>query len=408
MEPHGILPGWIGGEHGSKAGPSGRIVQLYTEISPRMGGVYTSLRNFTAVLGSFNMDISRAPSEADASMRFRWMLGYKLILWYGSQSKARLRALLQASRGIILHGLFEVTSILVWRSFRSGWTPRYAIVLHGMLDPWVFTYHTLRKRIWMRLIGRRLMRHAAVVICASEGERAKLLPLYPGIAFVVCHWGIHDHFRPGTKVADRARIGSQFGLPAGKRIMLMIGRISHVKQFARTASLFLEGKLNADHHLLIVGIPEEDQETRRLDQVISLSTGSITLIPPQFDGDKYAIFNAADIFVNLSLKENFSYTTVESLSFGLPVVISKSVDIHSTLMPYRCARVVPVDVSPSDFCSAVRSLAQDPGKPRQAFLDSFTFDKFALRLTAIMDAHLPLRDGAVPPSDAKQDRPGVA
>src|SRR5271170_417939 len=108
MEPHGILPGWNGGEHDSKAGPSGRIVQLYTEISPRMGGVYTSMRNFTAVLGSFNVDISRAPSEADASMQFRWMLGYKLILWYGSQSKVRLQTLLKASRGIILHGLFEV------------------------------------------------------------------------------------------------------------------------------------------------------------------------------------------------------------------------------------------------------------------------------------------------------------
>jgi glycosyltransferase involved in cell wall biosynthesis len=317
------------------------------------------------------------------------MIGYSFSFGMVGKAERSLGELMGSSRGVMLHGAFDVTSMITWRMYRKGMIPRYAVVPHGALDPWVFTYHVYRKRLWLRLFGRRLIKHAAVVICASESEKSKLLALCPEANCAVCHWGVPDNYHRGSKVEDREKINICFGIPAGKRLVVMIGRISWVKQFARSAQLFLSGDLADDHHLLIVGIPEERDEAMELDRVIADSRGSITLVPPQYGQRKDEIYNAADVFLNISRKESFSFTTVESLSFDVPVVISDGIGIFPALAPYGCSRVVPVEVGPSQFREAIRSTASSPGRPRQAYLECFTQEMFARNIGRLVNDYFP-------------------
>jgi glycosyltransferase involved in cell wall biosynthesis len=167
----------------------------------------------------------------------------------------------------------------------------------------------------------------------------------------------------------------------------MIGRIASVKQFAKAASLFLAEDLINDHHLIIVGIPEERKEAEALERIMRNSNGCITLVSPQYGVSKDEIFNASDVFLNLSQKENFSFTTVESLSFDVPVVISEAIGIFPALEPYGCSRVVPVNVGAIELRDAIRSSASNLGSPRMAYLECFTNEMFARNISGLMDKY---------------------
>ena len=367
------------------------IVQLYTELTPRMGGIYIAVNEFKKALGGKTLDVSRSRSEADLTVSPKAMIKYNFAIWYGSLARKQLDEISSSCRGYILHGVFDETARIVWRAYQSSSKVPYALVPHGLLDPWVFTYRSLRKKIWLALLGRQLLKHAQVVICASEGELMKLQKRFPDANYTVCHWGIADHFFPNTKSINRAQLNSRFNLPSDKKILLMIGRISRVKQFVKVAKIFSESDLVEKAHLLIVGIPEELEEGLLLDEAIKSSGNSITLIPPQFDEDKHVIFGGVDLFVNLSQKENFSYTTAESLSFDVPVIISSEVDIHPILASFGCAQVLSVDASPDDLKSAVNALILNPGHPRKAYLECFTQKMFSDNLKNIIDTYLPSR-----------------
>jgi poly(glycerol-phosphate) alpha-glucosyltransferase len=337
-----------------------------------MGGIFTSICDFKKALDSSVVDISKVDSQADISFKPAISIGYNLVLRYGKGQRKSLHTLLKSAQTVIIHGLYDEPSLTVYkmRLFDENFT--YAIVPHGMLDPWVFTYRSLRKKIWFLLVGKYLLRHAAVVICASEGEKRKLMRITKDANYQVCHWGISDRYQEGRKAICREALERKWGIPQRPKLIILIGRISALKRFSHIAKTFLAGKLMEDYRMVIIGIPEEEAELKAIQDEIAKSKNSIFLLPPQFGQDKNDIYMAADLFVNMSHRENFSYTTVEALSFDLPVVVSDGVDIGDVLSRYPCTRILPVDAPAKEFEGAIRSLSENRFSPRNVYLENFT------------------------------------
>jgi glycosyltransferase involved in cell wall biosynthesis len=94
-----------------------------------------------------------------------------------------------------------------------------------------------------------------------------------------------------------------------------------------------------DAHLLLVGPGEpayvqslrEDVSRRGLDRAVTF-TGILS------GRDKWAAMAASDLFVLPSYQENFALTVVDAIQSGLPVLVSRRVNIWKDLVDAGAAR----------------------------------------------------------------------
>jgi glycosyltransferase involved in cell wall biosynthesis len=74
--------------------------------------------------------------------------------------------------------------------------------------------------------------------------------------------------------------------------------------------------------------------------------------------DKTSAFLESNVFVMPSFSENFSMATVEAMSFGLPVVVTRGVGIGFLIENYGAGLVVEKKVS--DLSRAILRILQKP------------------------------------------------
>lgn len=232
---------------------------------------------------------------------------------------------------IIINGIWHYNSFGTWRALRKTDIP-YFVYVHGMLDPWFkrqFPLKHFKKWLVWRWTDFRVLRDARAVLFTSQ-EECRLA--FQSFRKFECHPIVVNYGTNGSpferNVCQEA-FAERFAALRKTRYFLFLGRIHEKKGVDLLLRAFSEvyHSEGAPWQLVIAG-PESHyaNEMKSLAQQLGIServvwTGMLSGIL------KWGALYQADIFVLPSHQENFGMAVAEALSCGLPVLISKKVNI---------------------------------------------------------------------------------
>jgi glycosyltransferase involved in cell wall biosynthesis len=218
-----------------------------------------------------------------------------------------------------------------------------------MLDPYfksAFPWRHMQKAICWRIVESRVVRDAQAVIFTSEGERQRARLTFRPYACRECVVGLGIARPDGEKEVERHGFLAQFPHLAGKRIVLFLGRLHPKKgcdllihSFARTAPR------DPLLHLVIAG-PDECGWRAGLERLAGqlAIANRVTFTGPVNGGLKWGALHASEVMALPSHAENFGLTVVESLACGVPVLLSREVNIWREIEADGAGLAAPADI----------------------------------------------------------------
>ena len=258
-----------------------------------------------------------------------------------------------------IYGLYELLGPVA-AFFCRRWKIPYVVEPLGMFRPMIRSL--LKKRVYHRLLGHRLMDQANAIIATSEHEQLQLLE--DGLTedrLVLRRNGIElEQFE---RLPPQAGFRQRHDIRPDTPVVLFLGRVAPIKSL----ELLIEAVAmlpQTDVRLVLVGPPEVAGYQRFLkDTAARLRVDArITFTGPLFGEAKLQALAAADIFVLPSEGESFGNAAAEALACGIPVVVTEGCGI-APFVRDRAGLVVRHD-APS-LSAALQRLLTDRGLSRR-------------------------------------------
>lgn len=338
--------------HGSTTPGSGegaerelRILHVVHSANPAGGGVIEAIVQLASAntaeghnVELASLDAAGAPYLRDIPLRIH-ALGRGGGFGYSQQFASWLRQQHDRFDAVIVNGLWQYSSLGVWQTLRHSRTP-YFVFPHGMLDPWfreAFPLKHFKKLLYWNMAERRVLRDARSVLYTCEEER-KLAPLSFG------HFDHNPHvvhlgtaMPAGDTEAQKEALFSAFPKLRNRRIVLFLGRLHPKKAPDLLIRAFRQirdagsASIGGGHplHLVLAGPCADATYLKKLEALASaqLSAGQVTFTGMLRGDIKWGALHAAEVFVLPSHQENFGLAVAEALAVGLPVLISRKVNI---------------------------------------------------------------------------------
>lgn len=247
---------------------------------------------------------------------------------------------------VVLHGLWNYSSLGSWRGLRNSSIP-YFIFAHGMMDPWFRDRYPLKhlaKQAYWTLAEGRVLRDAQSVLFTCEEERMRARGVFKGHPYRerVVLLGTAD---PQNDAANqRAALESVIPALNNRKFLLYISRIHPKKGCDLLIRAFAElvSQLPPDLQLVIAG-PDQVNWLPELQQLAqSLGIAPRIHWPGMLNGDaKWGAFRFADAMILPSHQENFGFVVAEAMACSSPVLISNKVNIWREVQASGCGLVEP-------------------------------------------------------------------
>ena len=315
-----------------------KILQLVPTLDPSTGGVATAVMSLSRGMSGrgheveiVSLDEPREPWVSEAGLPVH-------ALGHGSTSYRYAPALLPWLRAhgreydrIIVNGLWQYPGFAAWLAFRGGDVP-YFVFPHGMLDPWfkrTFPLKHAKKWLYWPWAEYRVLRDAAAVIFTSEEERVQARTSFWLYRCTerVSPLGVDEPEANGSAAGNEFL--AAYPELRGTRILLFLGRLHPKKgcDLLVEALAQLAGRFPTVS-LVFAGPDQVGWKAQLRAQAEQLRISRSVVFPGMLEGRiKQGAFAAADAFVLPSHQENFGLSVVEALAVGLPVLISKCVNI---------------------------------------------------------------------------------
>lgn len=344
---------WVSVFNASKAPATGkrmsiRILHVISSVNPAGGGPVEGLKRLAAVHQRFgrSVEVVCLDNEDD-----EWVRNFPLKCYalgptklgkyrYSSRLVPWLRQHGGSYDAVFVNGIWQYHAFATWRALHGAATP-YFVFLHGMLDPWFkkeYPLKHLKKWVFWPWSEYRILRDAAAVLFTCESERIlarQSFWLYRCAEYVV-NYGTASP--PDCVEEQLFAFRTRFPDLNGKRLLLFLGRV-HEKKGAdllfRAFARHIERRPveSAGVQIVMVGPNEHDygEKMRRLVEVLGIKdrvtwAGMLT-------GDlKWGALRSAEAFVLPSHQENFGIAVAEAMGCGVPVLISKQVNIWKEIV----------------------------------------------------------------------------
>jgi glycosyltransferase involved in cell wall biosynthesis len=180
------------------------------------------------------------------------------------------------------------------------------------------------------------------------------------------------------------------GISDNARVLLYFGRLHSMKQPLETIRSVAKAGV-ASLHLLMVG-NEQDVSLKDCYAVADKCgiAGRVHLIGPVYGEAKFDYMMAADAYISLSHRENFNHTAAESLSAGLPVILSPGNDLQGDIAEAACSWGLSSNNS-EDAALAIQEFAEMESRDlmgmgsrgRQWVKENLQFSTFRDRLNTV-------------------------
>jgi hypothetical protein len=348
-----------------------RVLLLSDVYYPRVNGVSTSIATFRADFGALGVETTLVVPQyevesagADDPQILRVPSGSvprdpedRRMHWRALQSVLQ-RVRSQNFSMVHIHTPF-LAHYAGLRFARAAAIP-VVETYHTHFEEYLHHYIPLLPRVLGKCLARSLTRSQCNQVDAIVAPSAQMLAILAACGvrkpIEVIPTGLPAaRFAPGVG----ARFRHQHGLPAGRPLLLYLGRVAHEKNIGFLIESFIEvQRARPDALLIIAG--EGPASGALAAQVLHSGLGRDVafigyLNREQELADCYA---AAAVFVFASRTETQGLVLLEAMAQGCAVVSTACLGTASILQPGCGARVAPEN--PTAFAQAVIDLLNDP------------------------------------------------
>lgn len=333
------------------------ILHVVTSLDPAQGGppaVVTRLAAAQAALGHQVSILAYAdPAAAERTaksvapipgfdrVKVRGLtLPGRATRFTGADVRGFLEPVIASYDYLHLHGIWDTLLIHTAKVARRAGVP-YALVPHGMLDPWSLAQRALKKKIALAMGFGTLIRNAAFLHTLNTDEERLIGPLNLNSRTAVIPNGVFlSEIEPlpprGTFRAKHAELRDD-------PYVLFLSRLHFKKGLDYLADAFALAAKSVPRLRLVVAGPDDGAREPFVQQIARLGLTERThVVGPLYGGDKIAAFVDAAAFCLPSRQEGFSVAVTEALACGIPVVISDQCHFPE-VQEVGAGRVVPCD-----------------------------------------------------------------
>jgi glycosyltransferase involved in cell wall biosynthesis len=321
-----------------------KILRSIHTLNPAVGGPIESVKQSSLVLASRGHDVEivslDAPTDPwirESSLAVHALGPGRGNYGYAPPFASWIRERHAQYEAVIIHGIWQYSSLGVWRALRGTTTP-YFVFPHGMLDPWfkrTYPLKHLKKLLYWPWAEYRVLRDAAAVLFTSEEEKRLARESFSPYR---CNEVVLNY---GTAAPDvdlqmaRRDFLDAFPQLQGKRFLLFLGRLHEKKGCELLIQAFAALRNSQpdarSYHLVMAGPCADEGYLLHLKNLTAKAFGGAEM-PVTFSGMltgnlKWGAFSGADAFVLPSHQENFGVAVVEALACATPVLISNKVNI---------------------------------------------------------------------------------
>jgi glycosyltransferase involved in cell wall biosynthesis len=231
-----------------------------------------------------------------------------------------------------IHGLWLWSTAVASAAARTFGIP-YVLMPHGTLDPWALGHKAEKKHLYLSLIEKRNLVHAAAVHCLTEREKEQV---HSVVSDARCEVIANAVTIDPTELTDldRQLFRQKFPTIENKQVVLFLSRIDPKKGLdiliPAFAALFGRTK-NA--HLLIAGSGNFEYVEAMKDLVKEFGIeNEVTFAGLLVGREKLAALDAASVFVLPSRGEGLPMAVLEAMAFKIPIVITKECNLDNAAL----------------------------------------------------------------------------
>jgi glycosyltransferase involved in cell wall biosynthesis len=378
-----------------------KILQCVGDIDPALGGSVEAARQLSVALDRLGHAVElvtlRRPQPA-------WLEEWPGAVHYLGPSATRylysrrvpgwIAKRAQQFDAIVIHGLWRYTSRGVWRGLRGRGVP-YFVFPHGMLDPYfkhAFPWKHLQKALCWLAAERRVLRDAHAVLFTCEEERRRASRAFRPYACRERVVGLGIARPAGDAITEKRAFLERYASLAGKRAVLFLGRIHPKKGCDLLIQAFARVAVRDPLLRLVMAGPDEcgwRADLERLAARLAIAN-RVVWTGPLYGELKWGALRMAEVLALPSQAENFGITVVEAMACGVPVLISKEVNIWSEIESDGAGLVAAADVegtaSMLDRWLAMAEAERDRMKANalRSFSQRFELERFACEFVACL------------------------
>jgi glycosyltransferase involved in cell wall biosynthesis len=318
---------------------------------------------------------------------------------YSATLAAALDAAARQTDLVHMHTLWTYPTLAAAWLCRKLGTP-YVVMPHGMLDPHSLTRKRLRKWVYGRVLEWPNVRAARAMIYTHAEEQRLAEQAVGGLpAGYVVSLGADEP--PATGRAELAeRFLAMHPELRGRSLVTFLGRL-HPKKGLDLLIPAFAAVLQAvsDARLMLVGPGEENYLRSLRGSVVEYGLrDAVVFTGPLANEAKWQALAASTVFVLPSYQENFALTVVEALRCGVPVVLSRRVNIWQDVT--RAEAGLACDLSVAGVAGAILRYVQEPALRAAAasggqalIAERFNWDRSVL---ALEDVYMRLLSDKIP------------
>lgn len=378
-----------------------KILHVIRSMDPARGGMAAGIRQISPYLNALEITssvISLDPPDSNwLTSRDYTCHGLGPVFGeygYSRSLPSRIFRLASLHDITIIHGIWHYHAFATWRALHTSNIP-YLIYPHGMLDPWFKTTYPLKhikKWCYWPWADYRVLRDARAVLFTSKTEcllARNSFSLYSAKEVVV---GFGSSPPPCNIDNLRSNFLCCFPRLRDKRLIIYLGRIHPKKGLDILIHAFARFSTADPSYQLVVAGPDVVDLKGSLEKLSSDLDISdrITWTGMLNDDQKWGALRSSELFCLPSYQENFGVSVAEALSCGLPVAISRAVNISTDIEDSQAGLVF--DATSNDIVTSLlnwhtmnnEQKLDMARNARKLFHNKFTMSSAADRLRSVL------------------------
>lgn len=328
-----------------------KILLLSTSSSRNAGGLYNSVRNLGQELTlqkkvkPYVMAFKDENSERDNKVYEPLeLIEYNIIGPSGVAFTIDLINKIKFLKPDLIHtqGIWLFSSFVNSRYCERNNIP-YIISPRGMLDPWILSVRSWKKKIGLFLYENKHLKNATCIhaLCIPEykairkfGCKNPIAIIPNGVNIPDKNFNLNEDFYPEWKKNDN------------RKVLLFLSRLHPKKGLENLIEAWNLVK-NKEWKLVIAGESQTPIYSNKLKQLVqSLDLESdIEFIGPQYHKDKDFAFRCSDAFILPSFSEGMPMAVLEAWSYSLPVLITDGCNLEESFGYGAAIRIEPTVAS---------------------------------------------------------------